>query len=207
MAIFSLNIAKVSKNLTASSFQTFRHRPQRKWQEIPLVNIVDYRYKMDEPIYSEMLPRNTPPWNFLIQRCYGTQLKNWKNSNALLARRIIVALPVELSLSTKSKTLHDYCMEQFVDKGMCADVPSFTERIHMQHIFANDKTFKENGDWGNKKGLQARCIWGTVPQLDENGNQNSEDAVMRNYGSEYVLTDLSQTRKMAEVWRESWKIM
>ena len=68
-------------------------------------------------------------------------------------------MPVELSLSQNQKLLHDYCIKQFVDKGMCADtVIHWKEGNPHAHILLTTRPFKENGDWGNKekKGLQAR---------------------------------------------------
>lgn len=43
-------------------------------------------------------------------------------------------------------------MEQFVDKGMCADtVIHWKEGNPHAHILLTTRPFKENGDWGNKE--------------------------------------------------------
>ncbi len=72
----------------------------------------------------------------------------------------------------------------------------------MQYYFANDTTFKENGDWGNKekKVYKLDAYGERVPQLDENGNQKLEDA-MRNYGSEYVLDRFAKRENGGSVAR------
>ncbi len=78
-------------------------------------------------------------WNFLIKVLWNAVEKIEKKFKCVTGERIIVALPVELSLSPKIKNFYDFCMEQFVDKGMCG-YRHFTGRgIHM-HILL-DKTF------------------------------------------------------------------
>ncbi len=57
-----------------------------------------------------------------------------------------------------------------------------------------------------KKGPQARCM-GNGCQPDGNGNQKLGRCNEKLAGSEYVLDRFEPNEKMAEVWRESWKIM
>ncbi len=87
----------------------------------------------------------------------------------------------------------------FVDKGMCADtVIHWKEGNPHAHILPTTRPFKENGDWGNKeKKVYKLDGYGEQATTRRKWYQKLEDA-MRNYGSEYVLTDLSQTRK----WRK-----
>ena len=61
MAIFSLNIAKVSKSNGKSAVNSSAYIHRERWQRTTTGEYVDYRYKMDEPIYSEvLLPKNAP---------------------------------------------------------------------------------------------------------------------------------------------------
>lgn len=208
MAIFSLNIAKVSKSNGKSAVNSSAYIHRERWQRDTTGEHVDYRYKMDEPIYSEiLLPKNAPLEFSDPKVLWNAVEKIEKNSNALLARRIIVALPVELSLSQNQKLLHDYCMEQFVDKGMCADtVIHWKEGNPHAHILLTTRPFKENGDWGNKekKVYKLDAYGERVPQLDENGNQKLGRRNEKLW--ERVRVDrFEPNEKMAEVWRESWK--
>ena len=51
-----------------------------------------------------------------------------KTKVSRLAREIIVALPVELSLEQNIQLIEDYVQTQFVSAGMCTDVCIATER-------------------------------------------------------------------------------
>lgn len=208
MAIFSMNIAKVSKSNGKSAVNSSAYIHRQRWQRSLTGEYVDYRYKMDEPIYSEMLlPKNAPLeysdpkvlWNAV------EMIEN--NSNALLARRVILALPLELSLSQNKQLVHDYCIEQFVDKGMCADtVIHWKEGNPHAHILLTTRPFKENGDWGikEKKIYKLDERGERIPQLDANGNQKLGKRNEKLW--ERVRVDrFEPNEKMAEIWREAWK--
>lgn len=208
MAIFSMNIAKVSKSNGKSAVNSSAYIHRQRWQRSLTGEYVDYRYKMDEPIYSEMLlPKNAPLeysdpkvlWNAV------EMIEN--NSNALLARRVILALPLELSLSQNKQLLHDYCIEQFVDKGMCADtVIHWKEGNPHAHVLLTTRPFKENGDWGikEKKIYKLDEKGERIPQIDAAGNQKLGKRNEKLW--ERVRVDrFEPNEKMAETWREAWK--
>ena len=203
-----MNIAKVSKSNGKSAVNSSAYIHRQRWQRSLTGEYVDYRYKMDEPIYSEMLlPKNAPLeysdpkvlWNAV------EMIEN--NSNALLARRVILALPLELSLSQNKQLVHDYCIEQFVDKGMCADtVIHWKEGNPHAHILLTTRPFKENGDWGikEKKIYKLDERGERIPQLDANGNQKLGKRNEKLW--ERVRVDrFEPNEKMAEIWREAWK--
>ncbi len=82
----------------------------------------DYSKKQNVSFSVVMLPDNAPVdfadravlWNAVEQ--------NEKQANAQLARAIEFALPVELPDSTRQQIALEFIQENFVDKGMCADV-------------------------------------------------------------------------------------
>ena len=88
-------------------------------------------------------------------------------------------------------------------------IPSFTGKGESTcTYFANDKTFKENGDWGNKekKVYKLDAYGERVPQLDENGNQKLGRRNEKLWESKVRVVDrFEPNEKMAEGWRESWK--
>lgn len=208
MAIFSMNIAKVSKSNGKSAVNSSAYIHRERWQRSLTGEYVDYRYKMDEPIYSEMLlPKNAPLEYSDPKVLWNAVEKIETNSNALLARRVILALPLELSLSQNKQLLHDYCIEQFVDKGMCADtVIHWKEGNPHAHILLTTRPFKENGDWGikEKKIYKLDEKGERIPQLDSDGNQKLGKRNEKLW--ERVRVDrFEPNEKMAETWREAWK--
>ena len=208
MAIFSMNIAKVSKSNGKSAVNSSAYIHRERWQRSLTGEYVDYRYKMDEPIYSEMLlPKNAPLEYSDPNVLWNAVEKIETNSNALFARRVILALPLELSLSQNKQLVHDYCIEQFVDKGMCADtVIHWKEGNPHAHILLTTRPFKENGDWGikEKKIYKLDERGERIPQLDANGNQKLGKRNEKLW--ERVRVDrFEPNEKMAEIWREAWK--
>jgi uncharacterized protein YifE (UPF0438 family) len=208
MAIFSMNIAKVSKSNGKSAVNSSAYIHRERWQRSLTGEYVDYRYKMDEPIYSEMLlPKNAPLEYSDPKVLWNAVEKIETNSNALLARRVILALPLELSLSQNKQLLHDYCIEQFVDKGMCADtVIHWKEGNPHAHVLLTTRPFKENGDWGikEKKIYKLDEKGERIPQLDAAGNQKLGKRNEKLW--ERVRVDrFEPNEKMAETWREAWK--
>ena len=208
MAIFSMNIAKVSKSNGKSAVNSSAYIHRERWQRSLTGEYVDYRYKMDEPIYSEMLlPKNAPLEYSDPKVLWNAVEKIETNSNALLARRVILALPLELSLSQNKQLLHDYCIEQFVDKGMCADtVIHWKEGNPHAHILLTTRPFKENGDWGikEKKIYKLDEKGERIPQLDSDGNQKLGKRNEKLW--ERIRVDrFEPNEKMAETWREAWK--
>ena len=82
----------------------------------------NYRYKSSEVVAKGiLLPSNAPPeytdrqtlWN-AVEQIEG----QW---NSQLSRGIIAALPRELPREEYESLIRDYCLEQFVSRGMIAD--------------------------------------------------------------------------------------
>ena len=93
---------------------------------------------------------------------------NEKASNAQLARNFIIALPKELSFEENKRLITDFIQENFVSKGMIADLAIHDEsdeennNIHA-HIMTTLRPINEKGEW------QAKSKKEYV--LDENGEK------------------------------------
>ncbi len=125
----------------------------------------------------------------------------------LLARRIIVSLPVELSSLSQNQNFYTTTVwNKFVDANVCGYRHSLEKGIHMQYSFANDKTFKRKWWLGlikKKRSTSCRFIWG-------NGAANqTKMAIKHGRRNEKLWAStcwpIWAKREMAEVWRESWK--
>ena len=106
------------------------------------------------------LPAHAPPeWNdraVLWNAVESTE----KTKDSRLAREIIVALPVELTLEQNIKLTEEYVRSQFVDAGMCADVCIHDTDGHNPHahILLTVRPLKENGSWQPKTEKEYLCI-------------------------------------------------
>ncbi len=110
--------------------------------------------------------------------------------NSQLARKIIIALPIEIPTEQYAELVRSYCNEQFVSKGMCCDfaVHDKGDGNPHTHIMLTMRAIDENGKWLPK------CR--KVCDLDEHGNrigEHREDTVDWN------------KRENAEIWRHAWE--
>ncbi len=85
-------------------------------------------------IYSEVfLPSNAPTeWQDRAELWNAVEAAE-KSKNSRLARELIVALPVELQIDERKSILKTFITENFVDKGMCADVNIHDTDGHNPH--------------------------------------------------------------------------
>ena len=139
----------------------------------------------------EYADRNTL-WNAVEAAEY-----NW---NSQLARRFEIALPVELPMEQSIMLIREHCMEQFVSKGMIADIavhdhdpPSHNPHAH---VILTVRPMDENGKWMEK--AHREYI------LDENGNR-IKDAKGK-WKFRKVPTVDWNNRGNAEVWRHAWEV-
>ena len=156
--------------------------------------------KKDGIIYTEiLLPVHAPPeyedrntlWNSMEQA--ETQ---W---NSQLARRIEIALPVELPLETSIEMLRRYCLEQFVSRGMIADIavhdPSPPGHNPHAHVMLTMRALDEQGRWLPK------CRKEYI--LDAAGNR-IRDGNGRWKSRKIPTTDWDRLDNV-EKWRQAWE--
>lgn len=119
-----------------------------------------------------------------------------KAKNAQLAREIEIALPVELSAGQNISLVRDYVKQNFVDKGMCADVciHDKNDGNPHAHILLTMRPMEQDGTWGAKS--KKEYI------LDDNGEK-----IILSSGEEKShkvnAVDWNDQTK-AEQWRGAW---
>ena len=148
-----------------------------------------------------LLPPNAP-------RAYADRQTLWNavdasepKDNAQTARRFIITLPKELSIEENIQLIRDYCQQQFVDRGMIADIAvHFDDKEPPNphaHILCTIRSMDEQGHWNDKTK--------TAYALDENGNR-----IMGKNGKwKRIRIDSVDwnDRKYCEIWRHEWEVM
>jgi len=110
-----------------------------------------------------------------------------------------MCLPVELPREDQLKLLREYCQEQFVSKGMIADVAYHDKgdgNPHA-HVLVTLRPMDERGRWLPK------CH--KVYDLDENGQRIRLPT--GGYKSRRVNTVDWNDRKYGEIWRHEWEVI
>lgn len=146
-----------------------------------------------------LLPPNAP-------REYADQETLWNavdaaetGENAQTARRLIIALPKELTLEQNIALIRRYCQTTFVDKGMIADIAvhhSLPDGNPHAHILLTMRAMDERGQWLAKSK--------TAYALDEHG----ERIIGKNGKPKRIKVDTVDwnDRGNCERWRHEWEV-
>lgn len=184
-----------SKSAVASAAYISCEKLTNEWDGV----IHDYHNKKGL-LHSEIfLPENVPKKFQDRSFLWNSVELNEKASNAQLARNFIIALPKELSFEENKNLITDFIQENFVSKGMIADLAIHDEssegnnNVHA-HIMTTLRPINEKGQWQLKSKKEY--------VLDKNGEKIKLKS--GNYKTRKVeLTDWND-KGNAEKWRESF---
>lgn len=151
-------------------------------------------------VYTEiMLPDNAPREYADRNTLWNAVEKSETNWNAQMARRFEIALPIELPMETNIRLIREYVQEQFVSRGMIADIavhdPDPPGHNPHAHVMLTMRSLDEQGHWLPK----ARREY----ELDENGDR-IRDANGK-WKFRKVCTNDWNDRGNAERWRQAWE--
>ena len=155
-----------------------------------------YSHK-SEIVHKEiMLPSYAPPEYADRNTLWNAAEAVEKQWNSQLARRIILAIPRELSPEQYADLLRDYCREFFVSKGMCADfaIHDKGDGNPHAHILLTMRSMDEKGKFLPK----SRKVY----DLNENGERIRLSSGRWKSHKENTVDWNDQ--KYAEIWRQGW---
>ena len=184
-----------SKSAVASAAYISCEKLTNEWDGV----IHDYHNKKGL-LHSEIFLPDNIPKEFQDRSFLWNNVElNEKASNAQLARNFIIALPKELSFEENKKLITDFIQENFVSKGMIADLAIHdrtsedNNNIHA-HIMTTLRPINEKGEW------QAKSKKEYI--LDENG----EKVKLKNgnYKTRKINTTDWNEQDKAEEWRKAW---
>ena len=120
-------------------------------------------------------------------------------STAQTARRIIMALPKELTREQNIELIRNYCQTSFVDRGMIADfaVHDDEEGNPHAHVLLTMRSLNEQGEWNPKTRTEF--------VLDENGERIQ--TANGKFKRRCVSWDGWNDRGNCEIWRHEWEVM
>ena len=154
--------------------------------------------KKKELVHAEiMLPSHAPP-GYADRATLWNAVEAVENQwNSQLARRIVLAFPVEVPKGRYLSMIKEFCQEQFVSKGMIADfaIHDKGDGNPHAHILLTLRAMDEHGKWLPK----ARKVY----DLDENGERIRLPS--GNWKCHKENTMDWNDQKYAEVWRHSWE--
>ncbi|WP_371832655.1 MobQ family relaxase [Grylomicrobium aquisgranensis] len=159
----------------------------------------DYSHKPAVILSEVLLPERAPPV-FADRAALWNSVENAeKRYDSQLARRIIIALPKELSHEDNIALVRQYCREQFVSKGMCCDFAVHDEEDGNPHahVLLTMRGLDEQGKWLPKSKSEF--------ELDENGQHIRQKN--GRWKCRKVNTVDWNDQKYCEVWRHEWELL
>jgi MobA/MobL family len=99
-----------------------------------------------------LAPEHAPEWVYNRERLWNEVERVESSINSQLSREIRVALPSELSEEKQTELIKEFSQDNFVAKGMVADIAIHRDRLHNPHahIMLTIRPFNEDGTWGQK---------------------------------------------------------
>ncbi len=175
MAIYYFNASVVSRSAGRSATASAAYRAAERIIDLRTGEIHDYRQKkgVDETLI--LAPNNAPDW-------VGDRSLLWnevelveRRRNSQVAREIKLTIPLELDRTQQIELVKEFATEQFVSKGMVADL-SFHEldshnphahiMLTMREIDEQGFKPKKNRDWNKRELLEEqREAWAVTANL------------------------------------------
>ena len=140
MADYRLSAQVISRSSGQSAVAAAAYRAGERLHDVRLGEAHDYRRKSGVLHSQIMAPANTPDWMKDRAQLWNAVEAAEKRKDAQLAREIQLSLPHELDHKARVELARRFVQEQFVDRGMIADLAIHTpgregdDRNHHAHV-------------------------------------------------------------------------
>lgn len=172
MAIYHFTAKVISRARGQSAIAKAAYNSRARIADERTGDSHDYRRKGGLVFSGIFAPKDAPEWVHDRARLYNEIERGEKRKDAQLVREVEIALPHELTLEQRERLVKDFMREQFVRKGMIADVAIHEpdkegdERNHHAHILLTMRAIGPDGfgakvrDWNGKEQLESwRDAW------------------------------------------------
>lgn len=204
MALYHFSVNQISRGKGQSAMAAASYRSGEKLYCDYYGQSFDYTNKHGV-VFKEILLPNHAPKELNDRQTLWNSLEHFeKNPKAQLAYSFDIALQNELSLDENIQLARAFVLQNFVAKGMIADmavhVPDKdegeTENPHF-HVMCPIRPLNNDGSWGAKQHREY--------QLDENGER------LKDKNDNYIFNAVANTDwgtpDTLELWRSNWAKM
>jgi hypothetical protein len=147
MAIYHLNAKVISRSNGQSATEAAAYRAAEKIHDERTAETFNYTRK--KGVYSTeiLTPNNAPDWMVDRSTLWNAAELFEKRSNSRTAREFDIALPTELTHPQKQELVRNFAQDNFVNKGLVADLAFHEIDTHNPHvhIMITTRTVDENG--------------------------------------------------------------
>jgi hypothetical protein len=196
MAIFHMSFSNISAGKGRSAIASAAYRSGEKLFDDKEGQHYFYARSV-MPDSFILTPKNAPAWASDREKLWNEVERKDRRANSRYAKEFNVALPVELSADEQKELLIKYVQENFVDKGMVADVAIHRDHADNPHahVMLTNRPFNPDGTWGIKSKKQYI--------LDENGNKTYTGTSKYPKSRKILMVDWDKKEKIIE-WRHNW---
>ena len=196
MAIYHFSAQVISRAKGQSAVASASYRSGEKLYDERSEESKYYKREV-KPETHILAPSHAPSWVQDREKLWNEVEKIEKQKNSQLAREINMALPKELSNEQQTELIKNYVQEQFVNKGMVADIAIHRDDQNNPHahVMLTMRAFKENGEWANKRKKEY--------EYDKEGNKVLDKKGQPKFKTVH-LTDWNNKENI-QVWREQWE--
>ena len=147
MAIYHLNAKIISRSNGQSATEAAAYRAAEKIYDERTGETFNYTRKKGVYATEILTPNNAPDWMLDRSRLWNAAELFEKRSNSRTAREFDIALPTELTNPQKQDLVRNFVQDNFINKGLVADLAFHDINTHNPHvhIMITTRTVDENG--------------------------------------------------------------
>ena len=147
MAIYHLNAKVISRSNGQSATEAAAYRAAEKIYDERTGETFNYTRKKRVYATEILTPNNAPDWMLDRSRLWNAAELFEKRSNSRTAREFDIALPTELTNPQKQDLVRNFVQDNFINKGLVADLAFHDINTHNPHvhIMITTRTVDENG--------------------------------------------------------------
>lgn len=195
MAIYHFSVQVISRSSGRSAVAAAAYRAGERLHDEQYGRTHDYSTKKvaERAIAA---PDHAPAWAKNRELLWNAVEAAEKQKNAQLCREVNVALPRELTAAQQRELLSTFVSNQFVSRGMIADVAIHRDNPENPHahIMLTMRPLNPDGTWGAKSRKEY--------VLDENGEKiKLKSGQYKSY--KVPTTDWDKVETL-ETWRKEW---
>ena len=195
MAIYHLSATTISRGKGQSAIASASYRSGEKLYS-ERYNQTNFYAREVKPVAFILTPEHAPAYASNREKLWNAVERVEKSANAQLAREFNIALPVELNHAEQEDLVKEYVQENFVNRGMVADVAIHRDDENNPHfhLMTTIRPFNPDGSWGLKAVREIK--------KDENGNvlyyENGDKKSRKIYTTDW------NDKETFNQWRKNW---
>lgn len=212
MAIFHMSISNVSRAKGSSSCASLAYIAASKVYEDRTHQTYSYGRKERVMKVATLLPDGAPTAYTDAAQLFNAIEKYEQASNARTAKKIVVALPRELSLDESDEILIDFIRDNLCANGYCA-----TYAIHRDkdgnnphaHILVANRQINKKGEWSSKRKMEYALDekGERIPLIDKKtGKQKVDKRNRKQWKRISAEQNPLDKKQFLEQLREAWAV-